>query len=74
MKCVAPYKSLNWDDIRGYLQYGEIDDGEKYFKRHITFLAERTQYMRKILTEELGIRQGNISFQSGSENADGIVR
>ena len=54
--------------------FSGLRNGEKYFDRHIAFLDERTRHMREILTRELGMRQLFFSFQSGFENADGIVR
>ena len=71
---VDAYRSIDWDEIRAFVQYNEFPDGELYFERHIAFLAKRTRHMRKILTEELGIRQRDFVFLSGSDNADDLVR
>lgn len=66
MQIVNEYETLDWHEIYTYLRTEDVPQTKQYFAKYINFLKARIPEMRSILSQDLGIKQTEISFSTMS--------
>ena len=61
-ECIEEYQSVNWDEIYELLLPDNLPGSAPIYGKFIRFLSVRTEHMRAIITQSLGIKQQELNL------------
>lgn len=69
VQIVEQYEAIDWNEILDLVRPGVLPTSEKFYRKHIKFLQQRIAHLPDIISESLGIKQGELELEDTNKLA-----